>query len=877
MEKKKSSEERTVKKAAPKKRKKTIKKGLIGLIIVLALIVMLAGGSLAYLNSVNNAALPQLDGQLNEQGLWAKVEIIRDSHSVPHIYADNMHDLYFAQGYVQAQDRWWQMEFFRHTCAGRIEELTGKKAQLISSDIYLRSMGWYKVAEQEYNNYTQEQRFALDSFAEGVNAYISDRTPEQLSVNYSILGLTGVKFNIEPWNAVDTLAFGKLMSWDLGYSNDEELVRSKLYSLLGEQMADAWQTPTYGYDSKPTVMQEEDLKVMKAAGWTSPLSNTGNSTAEPTGSGQSFLDSKPDLSWLMGDPAGKGSNNWVVAGSMTETGMPLLADDPHLSIQMPSIWYEISLHSADDGSGQPFDVAGFSFSSAPGVIIGHNSHIAWGVTNVYPDVHDHYQIKVNPDNPLQYQWNGEWKDMTVRQEIIRFGDGSSPIAIKVRETHLGPIINDNKIDAVTGQFLGSNNKDPLALRWTALEPGTLALAIQGLNKARNWEQFRSALQYWESPSQNIIYADRYGNIGYQMPGKVPIRAKGDNGLLPMPGWTDEHEWKGYIPYDLLPRTYNPSRGYIITANQAVVPPEYNDFLKIALGADLSYNLGYEWNLGYRAQRLNQLMEELAPHSIETFQQMQGDNKLLSVGEVLPYLANIKFSNKELTRAVDWLVNWDYTFDADCPQAALYSEFWMRLVKNTFQNKLGDTAQAKGGSRDMWVIKLLLEKPDDPWWDDPTTKGKIETRDDILEQSFIEGFAATGKTLGYDREKWQWGQLHTATFVSNPLGSSGIGPVESLINRGPYPVGGTAETPNSTKWLADKDNFSVDSLPSMRMIIDMGDLSRSICMNSTGQSGNPASKWYSSMIKPWLEVKYHPMLWTREQVEADAKHRLLIEP
>jgi penicillin G amidase len=467
--------------------------------------------------------------------------------------------------------------------------------------------------------------------------------------------------------------------------------------------------------------------------------------------------------------------------------------------------------------------------------------------------------------------------MTVRQEIIRFGDGSSPIAIKVRETHLGPIINDNKFDAETGQFFGSNNKDPLALRWTALDPGTMALAIMNLNKARNWEDFRSALQYWDSPSQNMIYADTSGNIGYQMPGKVPIRAKGDSGLLPVPGWTDENEWKGYIPYDLLPRIYNPVRGYIVTANQAVVPPEYYDFLKQVLGADMNYNISYEWNYGYRAQRVNQLMKELKPHSIETFQKIQGDNKLLSVGEVMPYIANIKFSNAELTKAVDWLVNWDYCFNEDSPQASLYAEFWMRLVKNTFQNKLGDTIKAKGTSRDMWAIKLLLEKPNDKWWDDPATKDKVETRDDVLEQSFIEAFAATGNTLGYDRSLWQWGKLHTVTFTSNPLGISGIGPIESLVNRGPFPVAGTAEVPNACRWLAGNNNFSVSEGPSMRMIIDMGDLSKSVCMNSTGQSGNPASKWYSNMIKSWLNVKYHPMLWTKEQVKAGAENTLILAP
>ena len=863
--------------ATPKIKKKGGKGGLVWLIIVLVIVVLLGGGGFGYFSYINNSPLPHVDGDLKAHGLRAGVEVIRDAYGIPHIYGQNLHDVFFAQGFVQAQDRWWQMDFFRHTCGGRIEELTGKKASLVSTDIYLRTMGWYNVAEQEYNSYTPAQRAILDAFAEGVNAYIANRGPQDLSVNYSILGLTGVKFSVEPWKPVDTLAFAKLMSWDLGYSGDEEMQRSKLYALLGAPMADEWETPPYGYGNKPTILQSEDVKSMEGANWVQ--SSTDNRTPAPVSrqAMPGYDNAKPDLSWLLGDPDGIGSNNWVAAGSMTQTGKPLLANDPHLGIQMPSIWYEIGLHAADDGTGQPFDVAGFAFAPAPGVIIGHNNDIAWGVTNVYPDVHDHYQIKVNPDNPLQYEWNGGWRDMKVREETIKFGDGAAPITIKVRETHFGPIINDNKYNADTGQFFGFNNKNALALHWTALEPGTLMLAIQGLNTAKNWDDFRNALKYWDTPSQNVIFADTRGNIGYQMPGKIPIRAKDDNGLLPMPGWTSDYEWKGYIPFDLLPRIYNPARGYVVTANQAVVPPDYYDFLNKALDPSFNYNISYEWNYGYRAQRIDQMIKEFAPHSIQTFEKIQGDNKLLSVGEILPYLANIKFSDPELTSAVDWLASWNYEFDEDSPQAVLYGEFWTKLVHNNFQNKLGAVIAATGDNRDMWAVKLLLDKPNDKWWDDPATKDKIETRDDILALSFKQGYATAVAAQGPDRSKWVWGKLHTATFVSNPLGASGIGPIEALVNRGPFPASGTTDVPNATRWMADKDNFNISTCPSMRMIIDMSNLSQSVSMNLTGQSGNPASQWYSSLIDSWLNIKYHPMLWSRQQVDAGAAHKLTLTP
>ncbi|MGA2368515.1 MAG: penicillin acylase family protein [Dehalococcoidia bacterium] len=844
---------------------------------IMAIIIIITGSGFIYLQYINNLPIPQIDGTLKVNGLQANVEVIRDSYGIPYLYSQNMHDLLFAQGCVQAQDRWWQMEMYRHICGGRMEEITGRNNSLLPLDIYFRTMGWYRVAEQEYQSYAPAQRAILDAFSEGVNAYISKRSPQELSVNYSILGLTGIKFNIEPWTPLDTLAYAKLMAWDLGYAKDEEIARNKLYGILGQEMTDEWETPPWGYGSMPTILQAEDVQAMDNSSIKRLHIDHGYDNFKTVASEQSQPTPATDLSLLLYDRSGIGSNNWVATDNMTQSGKPLLANDPHLAIQLPSIWYEIGLHCADDGTGQPFDVAGFAFVAAPGVIIGHNNDIAWGVTNVYPDVHDHYQIKINPDNQSQYEWNGAWRDLTVRDEAIEFGDGSAPLHIKVRETHLGPIINENKLYPKSGQNAGLNNKDPLALHWTALQPGTLMLAVQGLDRAKNWDDFRNALRYWDTPSQNIIYADRQGNIGYQMPGKIPIRASDDNGLLPMPGWTDQYEWKGFIPFDLLPRIFNPARGYIVTANQAPVPPEYYDILQRQLGPGFNYCLGYEWNYGYRSQRINQLITQLAPNTIQSFQKIQGDNELLSVAEIMPYLKNIQFSDPALADARDWLTNWDYTFDENSPQAALYAEFWMKLVENVFQSKIGDSFKVHGNDREMWAISLLLQKPDDKWWDDPSTKDIIETRDDMLAKCFKEGYDATVKELGSDRSSWEWGKLHTATFLSVPLGLSGIAPLESLVNQGPFPASGSAEAVNATRWDFDNGNLSVRECPSMRMIIDMGDLSKSVSMNLTGQSGHPASPWYSDMIKPWLNIQYHSMLWTRQQIDAAAAHKLILGP
>ncbi len=565
---------------------------------------------------------------------------------------------------------------------------------------------------------------------------------------------------------------------------------------------------------------------------------------------------------------------------MTRSGKPLLANDPHLGIQQPSIWYEIALHCTDDGTGRPFDVAGFSFAASPGVVVGHNNDIAWGTTNVYPDVNDQYQIKVNPADPLQYEWNGAWRDMTVHEEPISFGDGKPVILVKVRVTHLGPIINDNKFDAKTGEMAGFNNKDPLALHWTGLEPGTIALSILRLDRARNWDEFRAALKYWDTPSQSFVYADRQGNIGYQMPGKIPVRAKGQTGQMPVPGWTSVYEWKGYVPFELMPRSYNPSRNFVVACNQEVAPPDYYAMLDKQLGPDVNANFGSKYNkwvYGYRSQRAYELIKQLAPNSVATFQRMQGDNKLLPADEVLPYIDGLKFKDPELAAARDWLLTWDRFTGGDSPQAALYMEFCMKLFQNTFQDQLGDIVKSDGLDKEMWALYLMMKNPRDPWWDDAATAAVKETRDDILIRSFNEGYTATVAALGKDRNKWKWGALHKATFVSNPLGASGIGPIESLVNQGPVETGGSTECLNNNIWYASKGDFSVGLIPSMRIIVDLNDLTNCVSINSTGSSGHPGSPWYGDQIQLWAIASYRPMLWSRQQVEAGAKYRLYLNP
>ena len=851
--------------------KKVIRIVIPVVVVVLALVIV---GGYMWFYGLTRAPLPQHDGELTVDGLHDTVQILRDEWGIPHIYATNMHDLFFAQGYTQAQDRWWQMEFWRHTGSGTIEELTGKNTDLLPTDIFIRSVGWRRVAEQEAKSYDSESMAYLQAFADGVNAYIMSRAPSDLALEYGVLGLTGIDMEIEPWTPADSLVWAKVMAWDLGPSGNEEKTRATLYELYGQEMTDQWLTPPWPFGKKPTIVQPEDLPI---AGSTGSV-QVGN-TAGVVDVGTALTgDVYPDMGLVFGSGRGIGSNNWVVSGSMTESGMPLLANDPHLKLQMPSIWYEIGLHCQPAGGEPLFDVTGFAFSVTPGIIIGHNNFIAWGLTNVGPDVFDLYCIRVNPNNPLQYEWNGEWRDMTVHQETIYFGDGEEPITIQVRETHLGPIINDNQVDEETGEVLGFNNEDPVALRWTALDTGTILQAILDLNKATNWEEFRSALQYWDVPSQNFVYADVEGNIGYQTPGRIPIRTENHSGLLPVPGWTDEFEWQGFIPYDSLPRIFNPERGYIATANQALVPLEYYDQLAQELGEGRNYIISQEWNYGHRGQRIVELLEDKAPHTIASFQAIQGDNKLISAEELMPYLADLQFDETELAQARDWLLEWDCQCNMDSAQAALYAQFWAKLIDNLYSDQLGEDIQADGDDRDMWATFLLMQEPDNAWWDDVTTDDVVEARDDILARSFSEGYANTVAALGKNRNDWMWGDLHTSTFVSKPLGLSGIGPIENMVNRGPFATGGSQATVRAAAWTVPSGNFAVSAwTSSMRMIVDLGDLTRSITVHTTGQSSHPYSEHYDDMIDSWRNMEYYPMLWTQEQVEAAAVSRLILQP
>ena len=801
------------------------------LLVPLTLILLTALVALGYGVITVRRCWPQTNGTVQVDGLESEVSVVRDDWGIPHIYASDAHDLFFAQGYIHAQDRFWQMEFWRRIGSGRLSEILGESA--LDQDRFIRTVGWHRAAQRDVEQMDEESRGVLEAYAEGVNAYVSTHQGS-LGLEFAVLGLTGTAVDIEPWTPVNTISWGKVMAWDLSGNRTAELLRAHIADRLG---TDAVQTlmPPYSNDY-PTIV--------------------------PNASIEASLQAVPEVAYgplALGEGRHLGSNNWVVAGQRTVSGMPLLANDPHLGIQMPSIWYEIGLHCEPVGPDCPYNVVGASFASTPGVIIGHNGKIAWGVTNLGPDVQDLFIERINPESPNQYAYQGDWLDMEVIQEEIYVAGREAPVVLDVRLTHHGPIIND--VAGGTGDEW-SFGWQPLTLSWTALQPGTLVRSILLLDRASNWDQFREALSYWDAPSQNFVYADVKGNIGYQAPGRIPIRAAGD-GTMPVPGWTGEYEWVDTIPFDDLPRAFNPREGYLVTANNAVVE------------ADYPYFIAKDWDAGYRACRICQLIESETTLSVEDMKAIQADNTPVWAQEVVPYVISLSTDQPQLAAAIDLLKGWDGRATRDSAGSALFEAFRLHLIDATVADELGDDLLTKARPSVMDALPHMLLDQTSVWFDDAATP-ETETRDDILLTALEKAVEELREAQGPDMDAWRWGKSHIASFENQSVGQCGIGIVESLFNRGPFSVDGSLGTVNQADYDLSEP-YAVKTIASYRQIIDLEDLTRSVSMHTTGQSGHPFHRHYDDMITSWRDVEYHPMVWNPEAVEASADHSLILTP
>lgn len=859
----------------------------IGVLLVLALV---AGVTTTVV--VVRRSWPQTGGELSISGLEGDVRVVRDDYGIPQIYADSTHDLMLAQGFVHAQDRFFEMDVRRHATAGRLSELFGDSG--LETDLVVRTLGWRDVAERELALLRPATRSALDAYAEGVNAYLEGRSPSEMALEYTLLGLTGLDYQPENWTAVDSVAWLKAMAWDLRGNLEEEIGRAVATATVGaDRTADLY--PAYPYDERAPIVQQGgvvgsgDARVFDqdapgsgpAARRRSPLggdTGTGTGTVAALARVRDVLAGVPAL---LGQGDGLGSNAWVVDGDHTDTGAPILANDPHLGISLPGVWTQVGLHCRTVSPECPYDVAGFSFSGVPGVVIGHNRDIAWGFTNLGPDVTDLFVERIEGDT---WEYDGRQLPLSTRTERIEVRDGED-VELTVRSTGHGPLLSDlarfadedgieitedGLLDQVEGvaaaQDAGPTGEDAISLAWTALTPRPTVDALLALNRAGDWTSFRQALSDFAVPGQNVVYADTEGHIGYQATGLVPVRGPGNDGRLPAAGWQKDTDWTGaFVPYDALPSVLDPESGIIATANQAVADPSrYPPYLTS------------DWDQGYRSDRINRLLAADDELSVEGMAAIQLDDRS-AIGEALtPYLLDIDLPDGYYSDGQRLLRSWNYQEDADSAAAAYFNVVWREVLERTFADELPEVIRPDGGDRWFAVVSALLPRGKSRWWDDVRTDDKVERRSDILHDAMIAARDELTVLESPSADEWTWGDLHELELRSSTLGESGIGLVERIFNRGGWEVGGGSSLVNATAWDA-RSGYEVATAPSMRMIVPMDDLDAARWINLTGVSGHAFHPNYTDQTDLWARGATLPWVFSEKAVTDAADDVLLLTP
>jgi penicillin amidase len=783
--------------------------------------VTVAGAAAGGFYYLLRRSLPRTRGSLTVDGLNGPVEIMRDRWGVPHIFAGDEHDVAFGLGFVHAQDRLWQMDFYRRVFSGTLAEVVGEPG--IQVDRLMRRFGLRRAAGAQLRQVDAETMAGLEAYASGVNTFM-ESAGGRLPLEFLIL-----RYRPQTWTVADSVAFGKFMGWMLASGWATQIVRSQLMAKLGPE-ALAELEPPYPESGLLTVPPGTEYR---------------------RGDAQLLQEFQELAKVLM---PGGGSNNWVVDGEKSVTGKPLLANDPHLTAQMPAIWYEAHL------CGGAIDAVGASIAGLPTIIIGHNRRIAWGMTNSMTGQQDLYVEEVNPEKPDQYRYKGRWrKGELLREEIaVR---GREPIIEEVLVTAHGPVISP----AIEGETR------VLSVRSVPAESVSLMRAGYGLMKAQNWDEFRDALRDWSAPGQNFVYADVEGNIGYQLGAHVPVRRRG-RGLVPAPGWTDEYDWTGFIPFDGLPSVFNPPTHFAATANNQIADDDY------------PHRIDGDWADEYRIGRIVEMLREREKHAIADFQRMHGDVYSALGREMTEFLGRLQPVDEESRRALDYVRAWDHHLTPDSVAAAIVEAFFYHMYRNTFAHKLGDAlgryigegvhylapVSAYGHRVGSHLVRLLRQAPAD-WF--PSRDGRRDTWEDVGLRSLAEALEEMRSRLGPDMSRWQWGRVHTISFPH----VLGRGPLARLLSRGPYPLGGDHNTVAQAAYDPAAPYAAGITIPSYRQIIDLGNLGNSVSVHTTGQSGQPGSRHFADMIGLWRRIEYHPMLFDREAILAQSEGTLTLKP
>lgn len=855
--------------------------------IVLAILAVVAVSVALFVTWTIQRSFPQTSGEITLDGLHATATVQRDELGIPTITASSTDDLFFAQGFTHAQDRFFEMDFRRHVTAGRVAEMFGESQA--ATDAFLRTLGWRKVAEQEVEALDETTRSYYEAYAAGVNAYLSSRSGAELSLEYAVIGMQNPDYEPEPWEPADSVAWLKAMAWDLRTNLEDESTRAQLAADLAAAVPDADVTgildtlyPAYPFEQHPVIVPQISTSAPEASESTDAepaayfdddeagdvlASVTWHETTDVIAAADMLIDSVGE---------GIGSNAWVVSGALTESGMPLLANDPHLGASLPSVWYQVQLKCETVSAECPFDVGGFSFSGLPGIVIGHNAQIAWGFTNLTTDVTDLYIERLDGD---QYWRDDKLVPLEVRTETIKVAGGDD-VELTIRSTAHGPIISGLTGSAtaiteapVVGEGdevrpLGADADVPegeyaVSLRWTALDAGTTATAIFALSTAQNFSEFRHAASLFDVPAQNLIYADVEGNIGYQTPGRLPIRGAGD-GWLPQPGWDSAYDWEGFIPFNELPVSYNPASGYIVTANNAIVDDSYEHFLS------------RDWDYGYRAARIEHLIERRAaagPLTAQDMRDIQLDEEMWIGKRLAVAMPDVDVSGEGPREAVDLLRTWDAQNGADSAAAAYANVLWSNLAQNIFADREVPMPIDDQG-RLFTVFGAMLDDPAHPLW--VNERIDVDSRDEMLAFSAEQAYEELTDLQGTDVRHWNWGSLHQIDLVSDTLGSSGIAPIEMLFNRGPYRVGGGSSVVNATGWVLG-ESYQTVTVPSMRMVIDLADFDDSTWNHLTGASGHAFHPHYTDQTEDWAVGIQTPWAFSPQAVKAATVDTLVLTP
>lgn len=872
--------------AGPAKPRRTrtsrVRQFLVGTAVILVL-VLVALTTFGWLTG--RRPLPEVSGEVQLEGLSADVRVSRDAQGVPQIYADSAEDLFRAQGYVHAQDRFFEMDYRRHVTAGRLAELVGNNEDAIRADMVIRTFGWRHVAEEEFNILDDETRQYLQAYADGVNAYLADRSPAETAVEYTVLDVSVEVNEPEQWDPIDSLAWLKAMAWDLRSNYDDELDRALAYSFLDDATRVAELFPAFSGTGNSPILDPAEVSAPAGTQQTEGT-ETASATrdvykspdlADALASAQRALDVVP-VQIARGE--GTGSNSWVVSGQYTESGKPLLANDPHLDLAAPGIWAQVGLHCNQVGPECPFDVSGFSFSGFPGVIIGHNADISWGLTNMGADVTDFFIERVRNDTYLRGA--DEWVPMEKETEVIRV-DGGSPIDLEVRRTEHGPIVSsvmdEANMEAVrnapteTGTELGQYE---ISLQWTALEPGRTADAVFAMNRAKTPADMRKAAARFEVPAQNIVFATTDGHIGYQAPGKLPVRANvpgavESDGTWPRPGWDARYDWTGYVEPAQMPGVVDPEEGFVVAANQAVLPGGSGPFIS------------RDWDYGYRSERIRTLLsEQIAEGSKLTaadMSEIQTDQWSVFAETLVPVLLKVELPRGYESDGQVLLADWDdRSMDADSAAAAYFAAVWRNLLETTFNDELPESMWPDGGGRWLAVIQGMLDNPNDEFWDDKSTVAVVESRDQVLTEALVSARQDLTVELGKDTSDWEWGTLHQLELKHLVLGGDSIpAPIAAYMNPSPVKVGGGSSIVNATSWDAASGSFEVTSGPSMRMVVDLADLDASTWVVVTGTSAHPASEHYDDQLGAWAAGETFPWPFSPEAVDAAEQDELILTP